>query len=358
MAARFWVLTMKAAGKSRFAALGRLLSFVLILLAAAIALHTLRKSSDYPTTTDSSLDADVVHIAAAVGGRVLKIGVVENARVAKGDLLFQIDPLPYQLAVTQAEADLRLAEAQLETQRRFVSTQRSTAVIAGDETKNATENHDLAKRTANRLRPLASRGYVPKQQLDQADVAERDTATALIQAQERYAAAVQAIDTVAAAEATVSARRAALAIAQRGLENTTVRAPHNGLVVGLTISSGETIAPAQSVFTLINTEEWFAVANFRETDLDAMAIGDCATVFSMLDRRIPIKGAVEGIGWGVLDQDRISLRGSVPYVERSLNWVRVAQRFPVRVRLENPPRRLMRLGASAVVEIKHGSQCP
>jgi multidrug efflux system membrane fusion protein len=132
---------------------------------------------------------------------------------------------------------------------------------------------------------------------------------------------------------------------------------HNGLVVGLTVSSGETVAPGQSIFTMINTDEWFASANFRETDLYAIAIGDCATVYSMVDRTVSVKGTVQGIGWGVTDQERINLPRSVPYVERSLNWVRVAQRFPVRVRLEDPPQNLMRLGASAVVEIKRGAQC-
>ena len=348
---------MKAAGKSRFSVGARLISLVIVVSGAAIALYTLRRSDAYPTTSDSSIDADVVHVAAAVGGRILEIAVAENARVAKGDLLFQIDPVPHQLAVAQTEADLHLAEAELDTKKRSVSTQRSAASIAEDETKTALANHELAKRTADRLRPLAASGYVPKQQLDQAEVAERDTATILVQARERQAAAVTAIDTVAAAEAAIAARRAALAIAQRGLEDTTVRAMHNGLVVGLTISSGETVAPAQSLFTMINTDEWFAVASFRETDLHAMAVGDCATVYSMIDRAVPIKGTVQGLGWGVADQDRINLPRSVPYVERSLNWVRVAQRFPVRIRLEDPPQNLMRLGASAVVEIKHGAQC-
>ena len=77
----------------------------------------------------------------------------------------------------------------------------------------------------------------------------------------------------------------------------------------------------------------------------------------MIDRSQPIKGVAEGIGWGVLDEERINLPRSVPYVQRSLNWVRVAQRFPVRVRLEKPPEQLMRLGASAVVEVKHGDTC-
>jgi membrane fusion protein, multidrug efflux system len=77
----------------------------------------------------------------------------------------------------------------------------------------------------------------------------------------------------------------------------------------------------------------------------------------MLDRKVPIKGNVQGIGWGVVDQDRVNIPRSVPYVERSLNWVRVAQRFPVRIRLEEPPQQLAHLGATAVVQIKHGQAC-
>ena len=348
---------METAGKSRSGSRGRLISVAVVVFAIALGLYALHESNIHPTTSDSSLDADIVRVAAAVGGRIIQLPVSENARVAAGDLLFQIDPLPYRLAVEQAAADLAIAEAQLETQRRVLATQRSTAEIAAGQTKSARQNHDLAARTMARLGPLASKGYVPKQELDQAQVAEKDTATKLIQAQEQEAAAYRAIDTEAAAEATVLARKAALAIARRALDDTTVRASHNGLVVGLRVSTGEMVIPSQSLFTLINTDEWFANANFRETDLSAIAIGDCATVFSLIDRKVPIKGVVQGLGWGVTDQDTINIPRSVPFVERSMNWVRVAQRFPVRVRIENPPPLLMRLGASAVVEIKHGAAC-
>jgi membrane fusion protein, multidrug efflux system len=324
---------MESAGKATAIPRGRLISIAIVVLAAAFAFYALHESNTHPTSSDSSIDADVVHVAAAVGGRIVQLPVVENMRVAEGSLLFQIDPLPYRLALEQTAADLDIA--------------RSNAAVAVDQTKSAQENHDLAARTLERLRPLASNGYVPQQQLDQAQVLEKDAATKLIQAQELKAAA----------EATVQARTAALGIAQRQLDDTTVRATHKGLVVGLTVSTGEMVIPAQSLFTLINTDEWFAVANFRETDLGVISVGDCATVFSMIDRGAPIKGVVQGIGWGVADQDRINIPRSVPYVERSLNWVRVAQRFPVRVRLENPPPQLMRLGASAVVEIKHGGAC-
>jgi multidrug efflux system membrane fusion protein len=238
-----------------------------------------------------------------------------------------------------------------------LSTQRSAATVATDQVKRAVTNLDLATRTVERLRPLAGKGYVPAQQLDQAQTAQQDATTSLQQAREQEAAAAGAIDTEAGAQAAVSARQAALAIAQRALEDTAVRATHAGRVAGLTVSTGEMIVPSQTLFTLINTDEWFAVANFREINLHAIAVGDCATVFSMIDRRQPIKGVVQGIGWGVLDTERINLPRSVPYVERSLNWVRVAQRFPVRIRLEAPPNALMRLGASAVVEVRHGDAC-
>jgi len=127
--------------------------------------------------------------------------------------------------------------------------------------------------------------------------------------------------------------------------------------VGLGISTGEVVAPSQSLFTLINTEEWFASANFRETDLSQIRAGECVTVYSMLDRREPIKGIVDSIGFGVTEADKIDIPRAAPYVEPSLNWVRVAQRFPVRIRLESPPERLVRLGASAIVEVAHGRAC-
>jgi membrane fusion protein, multidrug efflux system len=324
---------METGGKKRTAPVGRMISIAIVALAVALAVYALHESNSHPTSSDASIDADVVHVAAAVGGRIIELPVVENIRVAKGSLLFQIDPLPYRLAVEQSTAELGIA--------------RSNAAIAADQTKSAKENHDLATRNVKRLRPLAAKGFVPQQQLDQAQVSEQDNATKLIQAQQSQAAA----------DATVRARTAALGIAQRQLDDTTVRAPHNGLVVGLAVSTGEMVTPSQALFTLINADEWFAVANFRETDLSSISVGDCATVFSMIDRKVPIKGMVQGIGWGVTDQDRVNIPRSVPYVERSLNWVRVAQRFPVRIRLEQPPKELMRLGASAVVEVKHGAAC-
>ncbi len=346
---------MNTGGLSKPHRRGLLISVAIIivaLLAVAFVAWFSRLATD-----DATIDADVVHVAPAVGGRIIKLAVQENAFVHRGGLLFQIDPVPYRLTRDQAAANLDIARAALDTQRRFVSTQKSNAQIAGKQTSRAQANYDLAVRTTGRLKPLTGQGYVPQQQLDQAEVTARDAATSLQQARVQASAATQAIDTLAAAEASVRAATAALALAQRALDDTTVLAPHDGRIVGLTISTGEMVIPSQALFTLVNTEEWFAVANFRETNLDDIAVGDCATVFSMIDRHRAIKGVVDGIGTGVLTDDRINLPRSVPYVEPSLNWVRVAHRFPVRVKLENAPAGLVRLGASAIVEVRHGAAC-
>jgi membrane fusion protein, multidrug efflux system len=347
----------KSAANPRRPSYARMISFAIIAIGIAMGLYVEHASSVHPSTDDATIDADVVHVASAVGGRIIELPVTENAKVSKGDLLFRIDPEPYRLAVEQTEAELGVALGALDTRRRNIATDKSNATIASEQIKRARTNLELATRTVERLRPLVAKAYVPAQQFDQAQTAQRDAATSLQQAREQETAALQAVGTEEAVAAAIQARRAALAIAKRALDDTVVRAWHDGRVVGLTVLSGEMVVPSQALFTLISTEEWFAVANFRETDLHAIAVGDCATVYSMIARSQPIKGAVEGMGWGVLDEERVNLPRSVPYVQRSMNWVRVAQRFPVRIRLIKPPEHLMRLGASAVVQIKHGDSC-
>lgn len=335
----------------------RVVTLLIVAAALLLGLYLHRWNESHPSSDDASLDAEVVHMAAQVGGRIIDLAVKENARVKQGDLLFRLDPAPLQLAVNQAQAELELALAALETTQRQIVSEKLNAKIAAEEQQKARTHLELAERTTTRLRPLSEKAYVPAQTFDQAQSAQREAATALQQAEQQKAAAEHLIGKDAGALATVRARQAALAIARHALGDTEVRAPHAGRVVGLNVATGETVAPGQALFTLIVTDEWLAVANFRESELPNIHEGDCATVFSMIDRRHAIRGEVESSGWGVMDADRVNLPKSLPYVQKSLNWVRVAQRFPVRVRLADPPEPLMRLGASAVVEIRHGAAC-
>ncbi len=256
-----------------------------------------------------------------------------------------------------AKAELDAAEAELDTQRRAVATETSNAAIASDQVLQARASLELPSNTVDRLEPLLGKGYVSVQQVDDARTAKRKAETGYSQAVEQARASKNAIGNLDRARASVEARRSSLALAERDLRNTVVRAPHDGRVTGLNVETGEHVAAGQSPFTLVVTENWYASANFRETERPGIAVGGCAIAFSMVDRRVAIKGKVDGVGWGVTDQDRVDVPRGVPYVAKSVNWARVEQRFPVRIRLIDPPQELMRLGASAVVEIRPGGVC-
>lgn len=330
----------------------------LIIVAAAISgWISLRQTTLNPLSEDAELGASVVHVAASVPGRIASLNVQENGKVRRGDLLFTLDPEVYRLRVEQAQAELKMAEATRDTQQRTVVAEQTNAEITNQQVVRAQANLKLASQTLARLQPLLPKGYVTAQQVDDAATAKHDAEVSLNQALKQSVAAQALVSSTAATEALVAARRTALAIAERELANTEVRAPHDGRVVGLNVSTGEFVAPDQAIFTLINTEYWHASAFFRETELKNIKVGDCATVYVMADRQRAIQGKVEGIGWGVSSEDLVNIPRILPYVPKSLNWVRVVQRFPVRISLDNPPEELMRIGATAVVVVRHDTDC-
>lgn len=336
---------------------GSTIAALIIVGSIATGWAYLKRAKDNPLSEDAVLTASIVNVASTVPGRIVELAVAENQKVAKGALLFSIDPEPYRLAVAQARADLRIAEATRDAQKRTIAAERSNAAIAAEQSTRARTNLALAEQTLARLTPLLPKGYVTAQQVDDARTARDDARISLAQAVKQAEAASSLVSTLDASQALVEARGAALAIAERSLANTEIRAPHDGRVVGLAVSTGEIVAPGQSIFTLVNTEAWYASASFRETELPSIAVGNCARVYALADRAIPIAGTVEGIGWGVVSGDGLNLPRGLPYVPKSLNWVRIAQRFPVRIRLIDPPADLMRMGASAAVIVHHGERC-
>lgn len=338
--------------------LGVTVAILAVVAAAAVVWLYLKHAGENPLSEDAVLTASIVNVAAAVPGRIVALHVVEDQKVGAGDLLFAIDPEPYELAVDQARADLAIAEATRDTQGRTIVAEEANAAIAVSQVTRAQTNLALAEQTLARLTPMLPQGYVTAQQVDDARTLRDDARTSLEQAARQSEAASTLVSNIAASEALVEARRAALAIAERSLANTQVHAPHSGRIVGLTVATGEFVVSGQSVFTLIDTSTWYASASFPETSLPAIAVGDCARVFALADRNRPIAGTVEGMGWGVMSEDVINLPRGLPYVPKSLNWVRIVQRFPVRIRLQDPPENLMRIGASAVAIVQRGRNCP
>lgn len=346
-----------AYGKRKLNLVGILLTALVLFVAAVMAWLYLREAHNNPLSNDAVIGANIVNIAATVPGRILTIDVVENQAVKKGEQLFTIDPEPLRLLVEQTTADLEIAEAALETQRRATKAETQNALIAGQQITRARTNLDLAEVTLKRLEALAPKGYVTRQQVDDARTLRNDAQISLSQAIKQAEAADTLVGSLDSAQALVRARRAALALAQHNLDNSVVRAPHDGRVVGITNGTGQIIVPGQSVFTLIDTSSWYASATFPETELGGIKVGDCAYVRILADSSIIVKGRVEGIGWGVSSEELINIPRNLPYVPKNLNWVRIAQRFPVRVKLLDPPADLTRSGASAVVTVHNGNKC-
>ena len=337
--------------------LGIVVAVVAIGGAALLAWRFMASADTNPLSQDAVLTAAIVNISSSVPGRISEIGVRENQSVKTGALMFALDQTTYRLAVDQAAADLRVAEAGYADARRAVSAETSNAVIAEEQITRAQSNLDLATQTLARLEALRPKGYVSAQQVDDARTAKRDAEISLSQALKQREAADALVSDAAAAAALVEARKAALAIAEQALVDTVVRAPFDGKVAGLGVAVGEYVVPGQSVFTLIDTSAWFASATFLETELPAISVGDCATVYALADRTRAIPGRVEGSGWGVMSEDLINIPRSLPIVPKNLDWVRIAQRFPVRIHLSDPPEELMRVGASATAIVHHGSDC-
>src|SRR6476646_5875557 len=149
--------------------------------------------------------------------------------------------------------------------------------------------------------------------------------------------------------ARVAAAEAALHSAELDLEYTRVRAPFSGRVVNLNISPGAFARSGVEVFTMVDTRTWYVMANFRETQLRHIPAGAPVDLYLQSQPGTHFRGTVVGLGWAVLPENGTSV-GGLPRVERSLDWIRLAARFPVRIQVENPDDSFP-LGASAVATV-------
>ncbi|HKQ40676.1 MAG TPA: efflux RND transporter periplasmic adaptor subunit, partial [Verrucomicrobiae bacterium] len=233
--------------------------------------------------------------------------VQDNQAVKEGDVLFEIDPEDYRLILEKAKAELVALDRQI------------------------TQAHD----TLRRLEPLLPNGFTTTEIVDKARTAEE----------------------------TLRAQRegvvAAINLQELHVSYCKVIAPFSGRVINLNLSAGAHVTTGIPVFSLLDTSRWYVVANFREAEIRHIAPGSEAIVYLSSAPNQRFRGRVQGIGWAVKPEGEIDLPpAGVPYVKRELNWVRVAQRFPVRIEVENPDLDLFRMGASAVAIIKGGKAAP
>jgi multidrug efflux system membrane fusion protein len=265
-------------------------------------------------------------------------------------------------AIDQAKADVANAKAAVE---------RADAELS------------YASNNLHRLEPLLSKQFVTVDQIDQARTTEISRSQAAHQARSQLAlaeAGLQAaqaqyqesqatltqshhqvqeathnVTTLEPLEGQLPGKQAAIDTAQYNFDNCRIVAPFSARVTNLTISQGAYATAGQHIFTLIDTRVWWAIANFRETQIQHIQPGMEADVYVLSKPSVRFKGVVDSVGFGVTpDSDLIGnlTPPGLPDVQRTLNWVHLASRFPVRVRIQSPPPELFRLGESAVVIIR------
>ena len=386
---------------------GRVIGIGIIAASVLCLLLVILETERNPRTDDASVRANLIEIAPEVSGRLVELPVKDNAFVKKGDLLFVIDPRPYEYALQQALSEQATLEQQIIDERRKIAAQQhaASAALAGlhistTGIKTAVSSVDLAKASVlraqaaanaaeaqlkfatndlHRIEPLLKKQYVTVEQVDQANTTERvaqgnydEAQAALTEAQAQYTEAIlrqeqagsaesesaaklgqanYAVDRIETLMATRAGKAARVDSARLDLEHCRVLSPFDAYVTNMNISVGAYAHPGSPLFTLIDTRTWWVVANYRESKLKSIRPGMHVDVYLMShpDRRF--NGVVESIGYGVFPEDGAVSNG-LPKIERTLNWVHLSTRFPVRVRVQDPDPLLFRLGETSVTIVR------
>jgi len=390
--------------------LGRWVSVGIVITAVTLGVVVLYRTNHYPRTDDAEVLANFIGIAPQVEGPIIRLHVRDNQFVKQGDLLFEIDERPYQYALERAISEQAALEGQIEDERRKIASQVSAVDVAKANVQGSKSDIDrysaaidqaradvtnaeqgvtraqaeweYSNNNLRRIEPLLVKQFVTVDQVDKARSSEvvqkevlkqaesklrlaqaglrlaeaqhEQSRAFLKQSQAQHEQARHAVTTLEPLVNQRGARASAIETARYNLNNCRVYAPFDARVTSLTISEGAYAHVGQQIFTLIDARTWWAVANFREGQLLSITPGMRADVYVMSKPNVRFSGVVDSVGFGVTpDADVIgTLSGELPNIQRTLNWVHLASRYPVRVRVEDPPSDLFRVGQSAVVIIR------
>ncbi len=378
--------------------IGKTVGLAIVICAVLVCLIAIWVYTHRPQTDDATMRANFIGVAPHASGHIVQLLVKDNQFVHEGDLLFAIDPRPYKHVVARAKASLVLtrkevdalekavkvadasivrAEAQVSASAADIERAEAQSIAAEAGLQRAEGEFKEADDHFHRLEPLLAKELTTADLVEAARTRRLVAETGVSQAQKGLSAAqaevasaraqhlaveaaleqakverLRAEDAVAQEgdfNARIGAAEAQLAEAQLDLEYCRVHAPFSGKVVDLNISLGEFAHSGSQVFTLVDTRTWYVVANFRETQLKHIEQGAPAEIYLQFKGGKRFRGKVVGLGWAVVPEYGTSTMG-LPNVPRNLDWVRLAQRFPVRIEVEKPDDSF-RVGASAVVTI-------
>ncbi|MEZ5773477.1 MAG: HlyD family secretion protein [Hyphomicrobiaceae bacterium] len=297
-------------------------------------------TSLHPSTSDAYVGAHVVRVAPLVSGRVSAVRARTFQPVKAGDILVEIDQAPLKAALEGARA--RLAEAKQEAAATAAAVTAAEAQVA-EARATLVDQRKQTQRTVT----LTDKGAATKAERDDAEAKLKSAEAGLRSAEAALTQARQHLGAEGDQNAAVRAAAATVTSAELDLEHATIRAPADGIVGEVEVRPGAVVDTGMAMFPLVETGRWWVDANFKETDLTHIRPGQAARVTLDLYPSRQIRGRVESIS-----PASGAAFALLPPENASGNWVKVTQRFPVRILLEtdngSPP---LRIGASSSVEI-------
>lgn len=323
---------------------GRWALMLAVPLALAVGALVYWQSLAGKVSTDNAyLKQDMISVSAEVGGRIVEVMVADGSQVAAGDLLFRIDPEPFRLQI--AEADAAIAGAQAN-----VIALSNSADLTGTDISAAQKDVGFAAARFERVRALREKGFSTKADYEAAEQALAQAREAVRQAQDRQREARARLATGAAVPGVnpqVAAAQAQRANAELALRRTEVRSPAAGRIAqSERLQIGQQVVPNLPVLTLVRSGSTYVEANFKETDLADMAVGQRAEIRFDAYPDLVLKGRVATIGAGTGAEFSV-----LPAQNATGNWVKVTQRVPVRIAIEGTSPRQLIAGLSSEVTV-------
>ena len=350
---------------------------VIVLAALGMIAYKYQDYVRYPWTRDGLVRAQVVQIAPRVSGPLVRVPIQNNQLVKKGDLLFEIDPRTFQAAFDLARAQfdnmrdiVKSLFEQVEGLKRTVEQREAEIGEAKFEVEGSTAQVENARISLGRAKELIAENVNTQRDVDDKSMAYQvalaQLGAARAKVSQMTAALAQAKDDLARGLADLGVlgehnprlRRAAadLEIAQLNLDFTKVWAPTDGYVTNLRLGVGDAAVANQAMLAVIDATSFYVQAFFRETFVGNFQKGDRAVVTLMSYPDTPLEGRVDSIGWGIAQQNGATGFELLPSVQPTFEWIRLAQRIPVMVRIEKIPDNIkLRAGTTASVVVITGT---
>lgn len=332
--------------------IGQCIGWGSVALALLAIVLTILRAERFSRSDVAVLEAPIIGVASRVGGPIKSLNVVDNQFVPAGEVLFQIDPAPYELAVAGARANLRASRGDLANAKREIEAQRQQVTAREALLAQAQTHYAETQETYQRLAPLLPRRFASPEQVDAAKRAMESAQAGIVAAEAETAAALAAVADPEPIEARILQAEAALEEAELALRDCTVRAPFPCRIAGLNLAEGAFVNIGVSVMMILDTRGWHVNATFPESALLKIRPGQRASIELMTAPGTLFEGRVESIAWAVTDLPSLPI-AQIPFVRRELDWVRLTQRFPVRIKLPSEiSEELLRSGATATVTVR------